>query len=223
MTLKGLTLNPAADFLSFLPSDFHLQNKQTRGSLITPRPPSLWLRCEFCKEKTFQRSLIAMLLLRQLKAVSGLAKACHAHSFIHIHSFTTWLLKTYLKPSVVDTDTHTLPALKKYPVFLQHSRSCSNREVSMAILKEEIGTGSHAVNKRQSKRNRGIFWHSRSPLLQVEFLVCCLGQNHVSIPDWPFFSSSPRLPSHPLPSCSALWLPRAGSLPCTSCGLFFEF
>lgn len=109
---------------SFLHSDFHLQNKQTRGSLITARPPSSWLRCGFCKKQAFQRSLIAMLLSnkkdQKTKMVRWLGEALRVHSFGCSST-------TCFEASAGDTDADTLPALNKGPCPPRAPRTAPGR------------------------------------------------------------------------------------------------
>lgn len=99
-------------------------------------------------------------------------------------------LKTCFKTCAVDTDTNTL---RKCTLSLLHSKSCSNRDVSMAVLRRAIVPRSHSVNKASP---RGI--QESSGTMEAQFfrliLVCCLVEKHVSIPNWPFFSFFPPAP-----------------------------
>lgn len=202
MTLKGLTLNPTAGCRE-LPTLWFSFAKQTNKSLSNNSQASfLVAKTWILQEAGLPKIPNCYTVVEQLKTVSWLARSLTSsftHSFTDsfVHSFTNWLLKTYFKTSAVDTDTKTLPALKKWTVFPELLQQRGQHDYSQKKRNRNVGAFRKQAPVAEEYRTLGAVGVQPSRL--TLWFVAWLRTILASLLFLFLFSPSPPAPSLPSP------------------------
>lgn len=168
MILKGLTLNPTAGCRE-LPTLWFSFAKQTNKSLSNNSQASfLVAKTWILQEAGLPKIPNCYTVVEQLKTVAWLARSLTSsftHSFTDsfVHSFTNWLLKTYFKTSAVDTDTKTLPALRKWTVFPELLQQRGQHDYSQKKRNRNVGAFRKRAPVPEEYRTLLVRWESSPP------------------------------------------------------------